>query len=383
VIRSLLITFLFLTSANLFGEGSALSESDKVRWLGGNYGPQWIEKQQESKVETKEPSPGAKLSPLWLPMCFFFDPSVDAAVANKKIRTIAQAYGACGIALDTHTFTMRPDYPNNAKALKVAAEKACPFVSAYGVRGAVQVETRFPEVPKQMCEDPEAEGCSTLCSEVSVSFVKPNAGPSIGLHESMHSNCCGPLCVDTGEGTGITVGAGVELATFLPDEINLASTSKKSAVPPLIKENGCEALRAGASANNFTHWYEPERKEYFAVEKDPSKQKDLLEGKNLLPNVQVAFSLPEVPKSDRAPASVAVPATNATKDWVPVTLPDTSMIAPVTKKPTASAAEEDSEDEEEGRGRKRGAALRKGKGIARKGGDSGVGSVDAYAGAGE
>jgi len=178
------------------------------------------------------------------------------------------------------------------------------------------------------------------------------------------------------------VGAGVELATFLPDEIKPVSQAK-SAVPPLILEKGCEALRAGASGNNFTHWYEPERKDYFVVEKDRSKQKDLLEGKNLLPTVQVAFALPDVPLSNRAPASVAVPERNAKKDWEPVTLPDTSMIAPVTKKSTATATEEDSDDEEEGRGRKRGAALRKGKGIARKGGDSGVGVVDAYAGAGE
>lgn len=371
--RGLSILFLLLTTIvpHARAEEAApnwLNENEKVRWLTENYGPAWIEKNNKKLAATpvtKEPSPGAQLSPLWLPMCFFFDPSISADIANQKIRAMAQAYGTCGIALEPYAFTLRPDYPNNAKALRVAAEKACPFPTAFGIRGAIQIESRFAELPKQMCDDPQAEGCSTLCSSVSVSFVKPNAGAAIGLHESLHSNCCGPLCVDKGEGSGIEVGGEVELAFFNTTKDAYAAKSLP-VIPPAINEEGCGALRAGASANNFTHWYEPERKEYYRVEKEPSKQKDLLEGKNILPKIEVAIA-PTVPA--RAPASSALPK-ELTDNGAPV--PSASMVEPEIKKTLRDI------DEDKGIARKRGAGLRKSGDVTRKGSDSGIGTVDAY-----
>jgi len=371
--QALIICLLLLSSASRAETPAAptwLNEGEKVKWLGENYGPEWIEKNSKKMAATpvtKEPSPGAQLSPQWLPICFFFDPTVNPAIANQKIRAVAQAYGACGIAMEPYSFTLRSDYPANAKALKVAAEKACPFPTAFGIRGAIQVETRFPEVPKQMCDDPEAEGCSTLCSSISVSFVKPNAGAAIGLHESMHSNCCGPLCVDKGEGSGFEVGGEIELA-FLTGEKTVRA-AKKVTLPPAILEEGCAALRAGASPNNFTHWYEPEKTEYYIPEKDPSKQKDLLEGKNILPKIEVAIA-PVTPQ--RAPASFLVP-----KELV---LPNAAEAAP---SPAMAPAEikkafRDAEDTEDGVARKRGAGLRRSGDANRKGSGSGIGTVDAY-----
>ena len=369
-----LFPILFLLSLGLTARAeeaspNRLSDSEKVKWLGENYGPKWIEKNGAKKTAIgKEPSPGAQLPTLWLPMCFFFDPSVSSELANEKIHTMVYAYSGCGIALEPYTFTLRPDYPNDAKALRVAVEKACPFVSTYGARVAVQIEARFPELPKQMCENQEAEGCSTLCSPTSVSFVKPNAGPAIGLHESMHSNCCGPLCVDKGEGTGLQIGAEIELAFLNDSSMTVHATTSKPSLPTLIQPAGCEALKAGASANNFTHWYEPDRKEYYVPEKDPGQQKDLLLGKNLLPAPRVV-SYESPPPAERTPASVLSP---KTRTPAPTALPE----IPVAKKPLPYDEQMAESEVDEPRGRKRGASLRKGNDLSSK--KTGVGTVDAY-----
>ena len=256
---------------------AAGEEQDLLRSLGSVYGPEWIEAAQKEpkpwtparlvpevklpKVEAqaKAPGGGAVVPTLWLPMCFLFDPIVDSAKANEKIVEMTGAYAACGIALEPYAFTLKPNYPKDFAAVGAAALQACPLNSVFGVRGAIQIESRYPQLAKQMCQDPAAKGCSTLCAPISISFVESNAGPVSGLHESMHSNCCGPLCVNEGEGGGIPAGPSIEIASYRDDRATTAkgvqALKRVTGVAATVTEEGCQALRAGASKNNLTHWY--------------------------------------------------------------------------------------------------------------------------------
>ena len=220
--------------------------------------------------------------PQWLPMCFLFDSAVNKQAANLKITKMAAAYAVCGIALVPFPFSLQMELPNDAAQVAKLASAACPLPEVFGVRGAVQVEAKSAALPQQMCQNYSANGCSTLCSTLSVSFVAPNSNPSVGLHESMHSNCCGPLCVDQGQGTGSPAGDNLEIAMLGLDESEHYYASTKAVGTSSISEAGCEALRAGASPNDFTHWYDPEQTTYYDPA-NPAFRKDLAAGDRLFP----------------------------------------------------------------------------------------------------
>lgn len=239
----------------------------------------------------------------WLPvhpwairMCFLFDQSVDPTIANEKVRRMTESYATCGIQLVSYTFTVKSTYPNDPKAVGEAAQVACPLLSMFGVRGAIQVETKYADMPQKMCMDPGAKGCSTLCSPLSISLLTPNAGAAVGLHESMHSNCCGPYCVDTGSGRGIPAGAGTEIAAVDRNEqgdVKIFHAGNAVAANDLkITPAGCRGLRAGASRNDIQGWYQPPQNVYYSYDPDPTAHFDLMAGKSFFRD-RVPLARPE------------------------------------------------------------------------------------------
>ena len=274
------------------------SDSDLVSRVSNDYGPKWIDGKTQGAKRGDEPAvpkifhSQAVMPPLWIPMCFLFDSSADPVAANSKVRDLVNAYGSCGIAVEPFGFTLKPGYPNDFKAVKAAALAACPFNSTFHVRGAIQIETHTTEIAQQMCSDPQATGCSTLCEPTSLSFVSLHSGTASALHESMHGNCCGPACVNKGDGGGKAAGPGLEIASlwnpgrFNGTEVFLAEKDTAGAEVKISPE-GCQALRAGASPNEFSHWYDPLRRLYYSHESDPANQKDLMAGKSFLDDVQL------------------------------------------------------------------------------------------------
>ena len=109
-------------------------------------------------------------------------------------------------------------------------------------------------------------------------------GPGITqLHESLHSNCCGRLCVDNGEGTGEPAGPELELSAQV-DFMNLPVTGIKvmQAETDTNPEQGdndyqvpdatCQTLQQGAAPNTF-HRHDPNKQEYYIAATDPSVMK--------------------------------------------------------------------------------------------------------------
>lgn len=315
---------LFITAWAWIGEGisSARAQApndlppaaiEEISQIASRFGTEWIDAGQKKKNEEprqrwtghdlKGRTPGrwdliagmkgrvlskkAIPLPLWLPMCFLFDSAVRLEAANRKIAKMSAAYAACGIALVPFPFSLQRDLPNDANEVAKLAREACPINEVFGVRGAVQVEAKSQALPQQMCQNYSANGCSTLCSPLSLSFVAPNSSPSVGLHESMHSNCCGPFCVDRGQGTGSPAGDNLEIAALDIPESKTLQANAQAIGTESISEAGCEALRAGASPNEFTHWYDPEQKIYYDSTK-PEFNLNLAAGDRLFPEAFIA-----------------------------------------------------------------------------------------------
>lgn len=348
---------------------AAKAEDSLLGWL-STYGPAWIEGSKAKEPAKRTPSglsSRAIMPSLWLPMCFFFDAAADAKVANEKITHLTAAYAACGIALKPYAFTLKGNYPRDHRKLTEAARRACPINSTFGVRGAIQIETSAAEVPQQMCSDPQAKGCSTLCTPLSVSVLTVDAGPEAGLHESMHSNCCGPVCVDEGEGSGRRVGGQTELASW--KKVGKAVHAIRNiprTLPTVIQPEGCGALKKGSSANDLTHWYDPEKRNYYVPEKSPDLQADLTTGQSVLPPTLVT--------------AVQRPQISYTSEKIE---PEPEVL--VERAPAAAAAADETRARSTGVdtiSRDRGASLRKSGDPTRKGGSE-IGIVDAYGGATE
>ena len=244
--------------------------------------------------DTGRPPVGGTAStpPYWLPYCFLVDPAHDAAAVNAGIKMIADTYASCGIAIKPYAFTIQPNYPQQPGELSTLARQACNTNTAFGVRGAVQLMVANPQLPIEMCDQDDAVGCSTLCERISVSMVAPG-GPGITqLHESLHSNCCGRLCVDNGEGTGEPAGPELELSAQV-DFMNLPVTGIKvmQAETDTNPEQGdndyqvpdatCQTLQQGAAPNTF-HRHDPNKQEYYIAATDPSVMKQL-DGRSLFP----------------------------------------------------------------------------------------------------
>jgi len=272
----LIVLFLILTVGAL-GEDSGLSRTQDQRWIDKHYGAEWI---YEGSLKGRAGENTGALVPAWLPMCFLFDSSVDEKQANQMISSLASSYAACGISLRPYAFTIRANFPSDPKALGELAREACPFPSQFGTHGSVVLQSARAGLTSNMCQDPYGQGCSTLCEPVSLSFLPAAASVADVLHQSMHANCCGPLCVDEGQGLGMEAGTHLDLA---PSEIPTVG-----GFPGPITAQGCQALRAGASASPIADWYGPRKNRYYTQEKNFERQIDLARGKNLLPSPPVA-----------------------------------------------------------------------------------------------
>jgi hypothetical protein len=223
----------------------------------------------------------ARTTALWMPMCFLVDPSHDPTTINQNIKRLVDEYGQCGIAVEPFAFTIAPGYPQDVQQMNNLARQACDFDRAFTVRGAIQVAVNSPQIPQAMCRDTTVTGCSTLCERLSVSYIAPGSGPDIAVHESLHSNCCGRLCVNNGEGTQ-NIGYGIDLVfNQTPAKIfhgEPANTPKLSDAKP---ENGglnpeaCASLQQGASPNDGTHRWDPNKLNFYARATDAGAYKPL------------------------------------------------------------------------------------------------------------
>ncbi len=213
----------------------------------------------------------ARTTPLWMPMCFLFDPSHDPTTVNKNMKKLVDEYGRCGIAVEPFAFTVQEGYPQDVQQLNGLVRQACDFDRAFGVRGAIQMGVNSAQIPQTMCREPGVQGCSTLCERLSVSYLAPGAGPETAVHESLHSNCCGRLCVNAGEGTQ-NIGYGIDLVdnrTVIQNWVQAEPAQKPDLANAKEEEQeldqeACNSLRQGASPNDGTHRYDPNKLSFYA-----------------------------------------------------------------------------------------------------------------------
>lgn len=220
--------------------------------------------------------------PYWMPYCFLVDPAHDPTTINQNIKQIVDEYGKCGIAVEPFAFTLQPGYPTgDLERLNDLARQACDFNRAFVVRGAIQVAVADAGLPGRMCTEPGAQGCSTLCERLSISYLAPGAGPQTAMHESLHSNCCGRLCVNQGEGT-TDAGYGIQLVQ------RSTPIRWRQAEPPArpnqadaqaagqgLPGEACASLTAGAAPNDGTHRWDKNKLNFYAKATDPAAQKPL------------------------------------------------------------------------------------------------------------
>lgn len=237
--KLLLLIFAFSTSL----KASEVNLSSWTDLILSKFGPSWI----ESKPDP-EPASSQNYLSLRLPMCFFFEEGVNEKEANSKLAFIKEAYSLCGIKLETSAFKMKGNYPSEPKLLMALARHACPFTEKLGVRGAIQIETKREMIPREMCQDGKAEGCSTLCEPVSFSVLTSKTGYRMAFHETLHSNCCGPTCVDRGMGNGRRVGWGVEFGYGSQVGESLGEGEE------LVTGELCDSLRKGATTTDISSW---------------------------------------------------------------------------------------------------------------------------------
>lgn len=227
------------------------------------------------------------LPPRWMPYCFLVDPAQDGEQVNQAIKTMADEYARCGVALDAHAFTIDPGYPQDPDELNQLAREACDFGRAFEARGAIQIWNGNPQITQQMCDDPAAVGCSTLCERLSVSQVSPGQGAYVAMHESLHSNCCGRACVDPGAGTE-PAGYGVFLvknAIRLSSPLNKVYWAETQQDAPRVGDDqpegeqvtpaACAAILPGTSENEGLHRYDPAKQTYYVAATDPAAYKQL------------------------------------------------------------------------------------------------------------
>lgn len=229
--------------------------------------------------------------PYWFPMCFLADETTPTKQINDRIKYMADAYAKCGVVIEPFAYTIKGNYPADNKQVQDLAKQACNLNDRFGVRGAIQMDVNNVKLPQQMCQDPGATGCSTLCERISVSMVGPGASPILGLHESLHSNCCGRLCVNQGEGVE-PAGPGIDLATDLDEDLlpfsvrNIkifhAEEGANLQETPISK-GACLSIQQGASPNDGSHQYSPGRSRYY-VKAEGDKQIDITKGQSVFPD---------------------------------------------------------------------------------------------------
>jgi len=268
---------IFSSSKWLEGRGAdtpAKSDSSQISQNGEKVEADQKDKKAPEGAPDAGPPPRsgrARTTPLWMPICFLFDPSHDPTTVNKNMKRLVDEYGRCGIAVEPFAFTVAPGYPQDVQQLNGLVRQACDFDRAFGVRGAIQMGVNTAQIPQTMCREPGAQGCSTLCERLSVSYLAPGAGPETAVHESLHSNCCGRLCVNAGEGTQ-GVGYNIDLVdnrTPIRDWYQAEPADKPALADAKEEEQqldqeACLSLRQGASPNDGTHRYDPNKLNFYA-----------------------------------------------------------------------------------------------------------------------
>jgi hypothetical protein len=229
---------------------------------------------------------GLRIMPYGLHYCFFVDPSTSEDKVDRKVRLIVDRYATCGVAVQPHVFTMTGNYSRDPQQLGEQARAACPIGNRYGERGAVQVDVDSQTTAQQMCNDPGASGCSSLCERISFSVVGPGAPAGLGLHESGHSNCCGSFCVNAGEGTrpAGSGNLGLDLVTWreAPRETNRYWAAEGDNLGEgTFNDAACASIRAGASTN--PDGYQDHRgQRRFYTRAEAGKRVDITRGESVL-----------------------------------------------------------------------------------------------------
>ncbi|NQW44246.1 MAG: hypothetical protein HQ462_02455 [Deltaproteobacteria bacterium] len=260
--------------------------------------------QAESNLERNLPPgnqgggmpPGGQLQhkPLWMPMCFFFDPETTESYARETIKTVVDDFAGCGIAVQVHSATIRHGYDkDNPDSLNAAAKYHCPWqnISGDDVKyGATQTHPDSIKASDKMCDSPakikdkEAErapwdvaGCAAMAEGVSI--VDKGAGGATASHEEGHAVAQNSKLENLGE-KGIVktdAGRGLQLVSSPKDKTKEQEeapegTEGKSGYTP----EGCQALRSGANDNSQRKVkYNPNGLEsYYHQEGDPEKMVD-------------------------------------------------------------------------------------------------------------
>jgi len=240
--------------------------------------------------------PGGQLQdkPLWMPMCFFFDPETTESYARETIKTVVDDFAGCGIAVQVHSATIRHGYDkDNPDSLNAAAKYHCPWqnISGDDVKyGATQTHPDSYKASDKMCDPPEkikekeagrapwdVAGCAAMAEGFSI--VDKGAGGATASHEEGHAVAQNSKLENLGE-HGIVktdAGRGLQLVSSPQDKTKKQEeapegTEGKSGYTP----EGCQALRSGANDNSQRKVkYNPNGLEsYYHQEWDPEKMVD-------------------------------------------------------------------------------------------------------------
>lgn len=238
-------------------------------------------KQDQAGIGENSGDTSSQGLPFWLPVCFLADQGASADSVNGKIKAMVDAYAKCGVVIEPFAYTIKSNYGQDPAQISEYARATCNIPDRFGIRGAIQLDVNNAQIPARMCNDPQATGCSTLCERTSVSMVGPTATPILGVHESMHSNCCGRLCVNSDEGVE-PGGPGISLAHFTPvTEVKIFHAEEGANLRPAdISPNACESIRTGAAQNDGSHRYVAAKQRYYAVA-DERAQIDITQRKNV------------------------------------------------------------------------------------------------------
>ncbi len=181
------------------------------------------------------PSP-PQILPYFLPLCFFFDTEYTEEVARKIVKDVVDIYAACDVAVDAHTFTLRPGtYPqHDPDKLNENSRFHCNFKVHYvdnSLYGAGQSFPNSLRASDKMCpegweekvrrvNEGEAEkdvmttaGCAGMPGDASIVDFMGSGG--VSAHEFGHNigrpGRGGDYLENEGEGNKVRTKAGLGL----------------------------------------------------------------------------------------------------------------------------------------------------------------------------